>query len=84
LGEHFIVEPQRSQYYRLYGLARAGRLAERKKVLNLAAEKSYDWYSLGAQWLLDNQAEDGSWRIEADINPEIATSFALLFLAKDK
>jgi hypothetical protein len=84
LGEHFTVEPQRSQYYHLYGLARAGRLAEKKNVLNLAAEKSYDWYRLGAQWLLDKQAEDGSWKIEADFNPEIATSFALLFLAKDK
>ncbi len=70
-----------SQFYYLYGMERAGRLAGRRFF------GAHDWYREGAEELLRKQNRmAGSWqgsghseRIES-----IATSLALLFLSKGK
>ncbi len=58
-------------YYYLYGLERAGVLADRKWI------GPHDWYREGAEFLLDRQGVNGSW--QGDI---LSTSFALLFLKR--
>jgi len=35
-----------------------------------------DWYDEGGRWLIDHQADNGSWRNETD------TCFAILFLKR--
>jgi hypothetical protein len=57
-------------YYYLYGLERAGVLADRKWI------GEHDWYREGAEFLMDRQRGDGSW---GDI---IDSCFALLFLKR--
>ena len=68
------------QFYYLYGLERAGRLA------GIRFFGQHDWYRLGAEELVHAQDNvNGFWRgqlIETD--PVLATSFALLFLAKGR
>jgi hypothetical protein len=62
-------------YYWLYCIERAGRLSGRRFLGGV------DWYRLGCKNLVDQQNKaDGSWAGEG--HPVIATSFALLFLAK--
>jgi hypothetical protein len=63
-------------YYYLYGLERAGVLAG---VRNFGM---HDWYREGAEWLMKNQAADGSWLVKATEGQLGATAFALLFLTK--
>jgi hypothetical protein len=57
-------------YYYLYGLERAGMLANRKWI------GLHDWYREGAEFLLARQGPSGSW---GDV---VQTSFALLFLKR--
>ena len=57
-------------YYYLYGLERAGLLADRKWI------GEHDWYREGAEYLLSRQSMNGAW---GDV---IQTSFALLFLKR--
>jgi hypothetical protein len=85
LARHFQVGQnfgagQQWKYYYLYGLERAGRLA------GIRFFGQYDWYRLGAEELVHQQDKlQGFWRgslIEA--NEVVATSFALLFLAKGR
>ena len=68
------------QFYYLYGLERAGRLA------GIRFFGQHDWYRMGAEELVHSQEKvNGSWHgqlIEND--PVLATSFALLFLAKGR
>ncbi|HEV3447193.1 MAG TPA: prenyltransferase/squalene oxidase repeat-containing protein, partial [Gemmataceae bacterium] len=87
LGDRFGVETPVHQYYRLHDLGRLGQLAENRKLKSKAADKSYDWYRLEAQWLLDHQRDDGSWyesRGGFESSATISTSFALLFLTSGK
>jgi len=58
-------------YYYLYGLERAGILADFKLF------GTNEWYPLGARFLLREQREDGSW---GGLNQD--TCFAILFLRK--
>src|SRR5262249_52105591 len=47
----------------------------------------YDWYREGADWLVKNQRDDGSWYKRNSIFDEwpiISTSFSLLFLSKGR
>ena len=69
-------------YYTLYGLERAGRLSGQRFL------GEHDWYRLGCEYLIKEQnRNDGSWRgpgIVSENVPEVATSFALLFLSKGR
>ncbi|MCU0959008.1 MAG: DUF4159 domain-containing protein [Pirellulaceae bacterium] len=67
--------------YYLYGLERAGRLTGRRFI------GGHDWYREGAEVLVREQDDfSGSWRGvgTAESNPLVATSLALLFLAKGR
>lgn len=68
-------------YYYLYGVERVGRLTGRRFL------GKHDWYREGAEMLVRQQDKlSGFWRGEGsgEDNPLIATSFALLFLAKGR
>ena len=68
-------------YYYLYCLERVGRLTGRRFL------GRHDWYREGAEMLVGNQDQlTGHWQGvgSAEGNPLIATSFALLFLAKGR
>ncbi len=77
--------PFQSDYlYYLYGMERAARLTGQRYF------GKHDWYREGAAHLTDDgvQSANGSWRniqsSHGEASREIATSFALLFLAKGK
>jgi len=85
LASHFQVGQnygggQQWRFYYLYGLERAGRLA------GIRFFGQHDWYRLGAEQLVHEQNKlSGFWRgalVEED--RVLATSFALLFLAKGR
>ena len=80
MNESSIVGPSAWQYYHLYSVERVGRVLGIKKVAGKP------WFDVGARWIMDQQAGDGSWRDPgADSRTpkylRIAdTCFALLFL----
>jgi hypothetical protein len=84
LSQHFDVSQnvgggQQWKYYYLYGLERAGRLA------GMRFFGRNDWYRVGAEKLVGEQQKlSGFWRGGAQENELVATSFALLFLAKGR
>lgn len=67
-------------YYYLYGLERAGRLTGQRFF------GDHDWYREGASELIFRQSLNDSWISSGDphgeSSPEVATTFALLFLSK--
>ncbi len=79
VGQNF-GDGQQWKFYYLYGLERAGRLT------GMRFFGQHDWYRLGAEELVHDQDKlSGFWEgalIEAD--KVLATSFALLFLAKGR
>ena len=85
LAKHFSVRsnPNNGQWplYYLYGLERAGRLSNQRFV------GDHDWYREGCEVLIEQQDKvSGAW-IEkgmGQVNANIGTSFALLFLAKGR
>jgi hypothetical protein len=67
------------KHYYLYALERAGRLCGVRFFGNS------DWYRLGAEELVRTQNKlGGFWRGAGQENEVVATSFALLFLAKGR
>jgi len=85
LANHFQVGQnfgagQQWKYYYLYGLERAGRLA------GIRFFGQHDWYRIGAEELVHEQNKlNGFWRgMLIEGNEVLATSFALLFLAKGR
>ena len=86
LATHFSVQEnsgynQQWIFYYLYGLERAGRLSGNRYI------GSADWYREGAAELVARQDRaEGFWRgsNNPETKPAIATSFALLFLAKGR
>ncbi len=84
LATHFLVgqnfgHGQEWKYYYLYALERAGRLS------GVRFFGSHDWYREGAEELVYEQnALSGFWRGANQENELVATSFALLFLAKGR
>jgi RNA polymerase sigma factor (sigma-70 family) len=87
LGERFSLDPKFNQYYLLHGIARAGRLSGKDSFKGKQPNEEHDWYREGARILLANQQQSGAWKAAAgtiEENPIIATSFALLFLSKNK
>lgn len=78
LGAEFSVTGnpglQGWHFYYLYALERAGVLA------GVDYMGAHDWYGEGAQFLVDEQEEPGSW---AEAGPRwLSTCFALLFLKR--
>lgn len=81
-----IGETFGSPFYGLYGIERAGRLTGRRFL------GGHDWYEVGCRWLVKAQRADGSWDAANvrgrngphDANKAVATSFALLFIAKGR
>jgi len=85
LASHFQVDQnfgggQQWRFYYLYGLERAGRLA------GIRFFGEHDWYRIGAEELVHEQNKlNGFWRGKlVEDNEVLATSFALLFLAKGR
>lgn len=85
LAAHFFVGKNEGQdqvwkFYYLYGLERAGRLSGQRFF------GGNDWYRKGAEELVHTQDKIfGSWEgTGVEQNRLIATSFALLFLAKGR
>jgi hypothetical protein len=84
LSDHFDVTQnfgggQQWRYYYLYGLERAARLA------GVRFFGKNDWYRLGAEKIVaDQQKFSGFWKAGQQENEYVATSFALLFLAKGR
>jgi hypothetical protein len=78
VGENF-GHGQIYKYYYLYALERAGRLA------GVRFFGPNDWYRQGAEELVHDQNKfSGFWRGATHENELVATSFALLFLAKGR
>ncbi len=85
MANHFAVGQnpgigQQWRFYYLYGLERAGRMA------GVRFLGRNDWYRLGAERLVHEQNRlEGAWRgVLTEEDPILATSFALLFLAKGR
>ena len=74
----------RHPFYALYGIERAGRLTGQRYFAG------HDWYRVGCDYLVSVQDADGSFGSgrggagALDSWPVVATSFALLFLAKGR
>jgi len=86
LSDRFTVDFSPFRFYNLYGLERAGRLSGQRFFVG-QDNQPHDWYRAGADYLLRTQLQpEGCWRGDnaIDGHPVIATSFALLFLAKGK
>lgn len=64
----------RHQFYYMYSTERVGRLFDTEFY------GEHEWYPLGAKYLVQTQAEDGSWTEDKDT--VVPTSFALLFLTR--
>ncbi|HEX3447464.1 MAG TPA: DUF4159 domain-containing protein [Isosphaeraceae bacterium] len=79
VGQNF-GHGQQWKYYYLYGLERAGRLA------GVRFFGQNDWYRLGAEELVHEQHKLGGFWMGALNESEkvLATSFAILFLAKGR
>ena len=91
MGRNFAVtqNPGKNvwRYYYLYAMERAGRLTARRFFHNPHTGDAYDWYREGAAALLrDRGALRDFWRgrAPAENDPQIATSFALLFLSQGR
>ncbi len=84
LGKRFSVREnpgggQTWHFYYLYGLERVGRFTARRFI------GQADWYLEGAQVLVASQDQlSGAFRGGRIEDPIVATSFALLFLAKGR
>jgi hypothetical protein len=74
----FTIELKNRIYYNIYGISHLGRLS------GLRFLGMHDWYRKGCDFLLKEQANDGSWPgkgFQFDKWPLINTSFAVIFLA---
>lgn len=94
LGKDFMVSQNVGQQgniwkmYYIYGLERAGRLTgQRFFGTNRRNGLPNDWYRMGAEHLVSTQAKGfGPWvgNGSGENEEEVATAFALLFLAKGR
>lgn len=75
------VEKQGYRFYTLWSLEDLGRVSGRRFIAG------HDWFREGCAFLVEKQAEDGSWSIRGaafDQYPVVSTSLALLFLAQGR
>ncbi|HZZ29956.1 MAG TPA: DUF4159 domain-containing protein [Pirellulales bacterium] len=95
LGNNFSVQinpgpPQVQRIwnlYYLYAVERVGRMTSHRFFISRGTNQHYDWYRMGAEYLVAKQdVLSGYWKGmgHAEDDPRIATSFALLFLAKGR
>jgi Mg-chelatase subunit ChlD len=64
-------------YYYLYSLERVGRILDTEFI------GAYEWYPLGAKFLVEHQKPSGKWvESNEEEDARLATSFALLFLTR--
>src|SRR5262249_31921763 len=84
IATQFAVDNIRQwKFYNLYGIERAGRLSGQR--FFVGGGRKVDWYRAGTEHLANTQSPEGCWRGGGtDGSPVVATSFALLFLAKGK
>jgi hypothetical protein len=80
LGANFTVAKNspiigQSVYYALYGIERAGALADRESLGKV------DWFNKGRAFLLSGQKADGSWSYALQ-SDEMNTAWAVLFLTR--
>ena len=76
LGQHWTLGtglPDTWNFYYIYGLERAGGLAETETF------GDHEWYWEGASHLVDMQKDSGGW---SDLDQPIPDCFALLFLRR--
>lgn len=80
LASNFNVKNPTHTFYNFDVIAALGRATEKKDFGT--RDKKIEWYRLGADWLLQNQKPDGSWKSDDALDrfPVISTSFALRFL----
>ncbi len=87
LGKRFSVrthpgsQSESSLFYYLYALERVGRMTGRRLI------GGHDWYREGAEYLVSVQDPFQNWwrgRGFGETDPNVTTSFALLFLSKGK
>ncbi len=93
LGDHFSVQANPGSpagawtMYYLYAIERVGRMTSNRFFFRRDGQR-YDWYRMGAEALLarQNKIGEGYWQGDDHIesNPQISTSFALMFLAKGR
>jgi hypothetical protein len=81
LGKNFTVTEnpgcRHHQFYFLYGMERAGDL------YGTETFPGHEWYVEGANYLIKNQKDDGSWWSGSQLeNQVVATCFAILFLRR--
>lgn len=80
--DHPVAKEPHNQlwlYYWIYGIERAGRLAETEQF------GSHEWYVEGAHWLLPRQHPDGTFHLDstkASYDVIAETCFAILFLRR--
>ncbi len=91
LGNNFTLQANPGSaagwmMYYLYGIERVGRMTSHR-FFSSRDFKRYDWYRMGAETLIARQDPlAGYWKGDnhTESNPQIGTSFALLFLAKGR
>ena len=90
-GRRFGDPLEENSLYYLYAMERVGRITAQRFFYGpidkaTKQRRKYDWYREGAAFLLAGQHPDGHWTggAYAEENTYIATSFALLFLAKGR
>ncbi len=91
LGNNFTLQTNPGSaagwlMYYLYGIERVGRMTSHRFFISRDF-KRYDWYRMGAETLVARQDQlSGYWKGDnhTESNPQISTSFALLFLAKGR
>ncbi|WFB37774.1 VWA domain-containing protein [Kiritimatiellota bacterium B12222] len=81
LVQNFMVEEnplsQNHNYYYIYSLERVGQ------ILGIDFIGEFEWYPLGADYLVKQQSPTGAWPTsKGEDDPMLTTSFALLFLTR--
>ena len=92
MGRNFSTDRNpgagRNFLYYLYAVERVGRLSAQRFFINRRDDLKYDWYREGAEQLVTRGMDlnTGTWTGDGfgENVPHVATSFALLFLAKGR
>jgi hypothetical protein len=76
-GHPGMQPPDHWHYYYLYSLERVGR------ILDIDFIGEHEWYPEGVKYLLSSRKPHGGWEgMQEEVDPRLATSFALLFLTR--